>query len=49
MIALTAPTVIKDLVSAIAVTDVLEALGDLDNGRIPIDFLIGTVGSAAHR
>ena len=49
VIALTAPAVIKDLVSAITVTDVLEALGDLDDGRIPIDFLIGTVGSAAHR
>src|ERR1700756_3640721 len=49
MVALPAAAVVEGLVSAVAVADVLEPLGDLDNRGVPVDLLKGSVGASAHR
>ena len=49
MIALSAAAVVEDLVSAVGFADALEALGDLDNRGVPVDFLICSVGASAQR
>src|ERR1700747_3897136 len=49
MVALPAAAVVEDFVSAVAVADLLESLGDLDNRGVPVDLLKGSVGASAHR
>ncbi|COV84551.1 Uncharacterised protein [Mycobacterium tuberculosis] len=49
VIALSAAAVVEDLVPAVGITDLFESLGNLDNRRVPVDLLVGAIGSAAHR
>ncbi len=47
MVALTAATVIEDLVATVLVSDLRESLGDLGNRGVPVDLLVTAVGASA--
>src|ERR1700730_6067328 len=44
-----AAAVVENLVAAVVVTNVLEALRDFGDRGVPVDFLVAAVGGSAHR
>ena len=49
VVPLATAAVVEDLVAAVGVADVCEALGDLGDRGVPVDLLVAAVGAAPHR
>ncbi len=49
MVSLAAAAVVEDLLAAVGVADVFEALGDLGDRGVPVDLLVAAVGASPHR
>ena len=49
MVALAAAAVIEDRLTAVLVADLRQAGGDFANRRVPVDLLVGAVGTSPHR
>src|ERR1700736_6745806 len=49
MVTLAAAAVVENLVAAVGVTNVLDALPDFGDRSVPVDFLVAAVGGSAHR